>query len=222
VIAKVLIAMAILASSSFGQIPKERLMAYINGQSSRVYYWGVALNQPPDSYQENKQFVPLRLHRVGEGATDSFLIMASGLQSGDSVFFYLIPTVNESGATLTQAGGDTIKYRETSAPPAMSVELARATRKNLDSLSSVLPNFNFQAVKEKHFHGMTENFLAGGSCFVASGLLFQHEGGLNVAVAALGCLAGLYIGYRGLHQEELHSERLKSIEELQKQFPPGF
>jgi hypothetical protein len=221
-IARMLICVAILATSGYGQIPKDRLMAFISNQSTRVYYWGVALDKPPDSYQENRQFVPVQVHRIGGSDTDSILLLTTGLQAGDSVFFYYVPTVNESGATLTRATGDTIDYRATSAPPATTSEIARETRKRLDSLSSVLPNYNVLSVKEKHFHGMTENFLAGSSCFAASALFSQYEGGLNVAVAALGSIAGLYMGYRGLHQEQLHSQRLKSIEELQKQFPPGF
>ncbi|MFZ1682498.1 MAG: hypothetical protein WAU88_00060 [Candidatus Zixiibacteriota bacterium] len=221
-IARVIVCIAILATSGYGQIPKDRLMAFISNQSTRVYYWGVALDKPPDSYQENRQFIPVQVHHIGGSDADSILLMTTGLQAGDSVFFYFVPTVNESGATLTRATGDTIHYRATSAPPATTSEIARETRKVLDSLSSVLPNYNRLAVKVKNFNSTLDFALAGVGCFVGAVLLVKYKGGLNQAVGITSAATGVFFLVHGLVRHDRQEQRVEALSQLEKQFPPGF
>ncbi len=219
---RVLFLIALLATTGYGQIPKDRLISFFNHQSTRVYYWGVALDKPPESYQKDRQFVPVKVQTQGSSHNQSIKLVTSGLQSGDSEFFYYVPTAEESGAVFTRATGDTIRYRETSAPPAMTADAANEVKKNLDSLSAVLPEYNRLAVKIRHFNNTIDYLVAGAGFLVGTTLLVKYKGGLNQAVGVTSAGAGVFFWLQGLHRGEVQEERVKAIKALETQFPPGF
>ncbi len=205
------------------QVTWGRITSYLERQPTKVFYWMVPLVAPRPAADSGEHFlaVNFRLPQSGS-AGDSLLLLKTGCESLDSVVFFYVPSIRDSGLVLLLASGDTIWYHSTGALIAPDEGKVENTRATLKRLSDRLQRYSFLKARVNEYHPPVGELLGVGLFSMSSLLLLSGDGDYRALTGGLSFGTALICGFIALHRISTHDSEVKESSELESQLPPGF